>query len=93
MSKHADQAGRCHYLKYDNAPYYVKPTLFSRYGPQAWYFGMMGLPVPGDQEDKYHASGYVIKEVGPDGWAKKGVEYVERQAEELKARRSGGCLM
>ena len=73
-------------LKYVAAPYYMKPTIWNRWGPMAWAEWAMGLPVPGDEGAKYSPGGYRIGEIGPRGFPKVG-EGLGR----LKETRTGGC--
>lgn len=51
----------------------------------------MGLPVPGDEGDKYFPKGYIIAEVGPKGFQGKGGEEVKETVERLRRVRTGGC--
>lgn len=92
MSASLSEDGTYSYLKYDAAPYYVKPNVYERFQPGAWYLWMMGLPIPGDSGDKYHPGGYKIAEMGPKGMMGRGAEVVKEKAEELRALRSGGCV-
>ena len=73
------------------APYYVKPTLWLRWGPTAWISRLMGLPLPGDEGEKYCPQGYKIREVGPATMHKKGTQAVEETIQTLKRTRTGGC--
>ncbi|MCJ1311507.1 hypothetical protein MMC25_005179 [Agyrium rufum] len=50
---------------YDALPYYVKPTLWNRFGPGSWTFRVLGKPVPGDEGEKFAPCGYRIPAVGP----------------------------
>ena len=57
---------------YDNAPYYIPPTFWRRWGPRTWVLRAMGLPIPGDGGSRFSPKGYKISEVGPRAM-KKGV--------------------
>lgn len=92
MSKEPTKDGTYFTSKYDAAPYYVKPTLSQRWTPGAWYSWFMGLPLPGDEGEKYSPGGYKISEMGPESLRGKGGEFVSRVAEELKTSRTGGCV-
>jgi hypothetical protein len=50
---------------YASLPYYVRPTIWNRWGPSAWLSWVMGLPLPGDDGDKYYPGGYRTVDVGP----------------------------
>lgn len=52
----------------------------------------MGLPLPGDEGDKYWPGGYRIGEMGPRGWLGKGEREMNVGIEGLRARRTGGCV-
>lgn len=58
-------SGRYTLSHYDNAPFYVPPTLWRRWGPGSWAVRAMGLPLPGDEKEKYVPEGYLVSEVGP----------------------------
>ncbi|KAL8686601.1 MAG: hypothetical protein Q9224_005397, partial [Gallowayella concinna] len=47
---------------WEGAPYYVTPTMWRRWGPEAWASRLLGLPVPGDEGAKYYPQGYKIPE-------------------------------
>lgn len=83
--------GRFFFKKYDALPYYVKPTFFNRWGPGAWISSIMGLPVPGDEDDTYYPNGYKTSEVGPKFFVGKGTEEAAETVKTLKTKRTGGC--
>jgi hypothetical protein len=91
LEDHPDDQGRRAFVKYDADPFYVRPTLWNRWGPSAWLPRLRGLPLPGDDGDTYHPGGYLIPEIGPDAFFGKG----KAEADETKARllkeRTGGC--
>ncbi|KAL8712245.1 MAG: hypothetical protein Q9220_003396 [cf. Caloplaca sp. 1 TL-2023] len=76
---------------WEGAPYYVKPTFWRRWGFEAWGSRLLGLPVPGDEGDKYHPEGYRIPDVGPKLFFGKGKEPAEATVAELRKVRTGGC--
>ena len=78
-------------LEYDGAPYYVKPTLYNRWGPGAWITWLRGLPLPGDEGDKYFPNGYHITNVGPRAFEGKGQSYIHQTKERLQKERTGSC--
>lgn len=85
------QAGTYHMTVYEAHPYYVKPTFWNRFEPRAWKSWIMGLPVPGDEGDKYRPSGYKIPELGPEFMRGKGAEYMRASKERLVGERMKGC--
>ncbi|CEN62349.1 hypothetical protein ASPCAL08985 [Aspergillus calidoustus] len=77
--------------QWDAAPYYVKPTIWNRWGPAAWYTWALGRPLPGDQGDKYYPNGYNIANVGPKHFEGMGRKSQQEAVEGLKITRTGGC--
>ena len=55
----------------------------------AWMTWGMGLPLPGDEGDKYFPQGYRIGEIGPRCFMGKGD--LRERVEELKKKRTGEC--
>lgn len=84
--------GNYYSKKYDAAPYYIKPTVWERWQPAAWYSWFLGLPLPGDEGDKYHPQGYKIPDVGPQKMSGKGGDFAKGVVEQLRSTRSGGCV-
>ncbi|KAJ5664411.1 hypothetical protein N7507_005142 [Penicillium longicatenatum] len=86
-----DEQNRIFLLNWEAAPYYVQPTFWNRWGPVAWLTWALGRPVPGDEGDKYHPSGYHINDIGPKYFEGKGQKAIEETMEELKVFRTGKC--
>lgn len=78
-------------VKQESAPWYVKPTLWNRYGPSTWISRLMGLPLPGEGGEKYSPKGYKISEVGPEMMRGKGTEFLKAEKERLARVSDGGC--
>ncbi|KAK2858369.1 hypothetical protein FQN49_004800 [Arthroderma sp. PD_2] len=91
LSEDVDQAAPHNVLVWDNAPYYVKPTLWNRWGPEALYSRLLGRPVPGDEGDKYFPNGFNPPDVGPKRFLGKGKEYLEQTKKRLQVERTGQC--
>ncbi len=89
--ENASQDGRVALRVWEGAPYYVRPTLWRRWGPEALASRLLGLPLPGDEGDKYHPHGYIILEVGPGILAGKGAENAQETIAGLEKTRTGGC--
>ncbi|KAL8763411.1 MAG: hypothetical protein Q9184_000799 [Pyrenodesmia sp. 2 TL-2023] len=85
------QDGRIALRVWEGAPYYVRPTLWRRWGPEALASRLLGLPLPGDEGEKYYPRGYMIPEVGPDVVAGKGAKNVKETVAGLQKTRTGGC--
>ncbi|KAL9020691.1 MAG: hypothetical protein Q9185_002139 [Variospora sp. 1 TL-2023] len=83
--------GRSFFRGWEGPPYYVRPTFLRRWGPEAWASRLQGLPVPGDEGEKYHSRGYKIPEIGPRIAAGKGTEKARETVARLQETRTGGC--
>ncbi|KAF2457823.1 hypothetical protein BDY21DRAFT_284837 [Lineolata rhizophorae] len=86
-----DASGRSHFRYYDAMPFYVKPTLWNRWGPEALWQRLLGLPVPGDSPELYMPEGFRTEEVGPATFKGKGATFYEKDKERLSQMRTGGC--
>jgi len=74
-------------LRYTAHPWYIEPSLDSRWGFKAWIIWLAGGIVPGDE--RYKPRGYRICELGPEEMVGKGEEEMERMRG--KMRRMMGC--
>lgn len=72
-------------------PFYVKPTIWNRWGPQAWMVWLLGGKLPGDNPEIYHPGGYLLEEVGPINRMNMGKEEMAEDAEKMLQRDRGGC--
>ena len=52
---------------------------------------IMGLPVPGDEGDKYSPGGYKISDIGPKAMRGKGEDYRRATNERLVGERMKSC--
>ena len=59
------QDGKYHMIAYDAEPWYVKPTLMNRWGMLAWWRWAQGLPIPGDEGERFCPMGFGSREIGP----------------------------
>ncbi|KAJ9316910.1 hypothetical protein DTO271D3_2649 [Paecilomyces variotii] len=91
FSDQQNEYGRFFTSEWDAAPYYVKPTLWNRWGPTAWLTWVLGHPLPGDEGDKYYPKGYYIPEVGPKYQEGKGYEQMKEMRKRLHEERTGKC--
>ncbi len=65
-------------------PYYIRPTIWNRWGPGAWWAWIQGHPVPGDALEKYYGHGYLISNIGPKKFEGKGHDDVQAIKEKLE---------
>lgn len=74
---------------WDAIPYYVKPTIWNRWGPDALFRRIQGLPLPGDEG--LHAEGYRTSNVGPRHFQGKGQAQMNGYRSQLRQSRQGQC--
>ncbi|KAE8404993.1 67 kDa myosin-cross-reactive antigen family protein [Aspergillus pseudonomiae] len=72
FSDGSNEHGRHYVSTWSGAPYYVKPTLSNRWGLSAWFMRLLGLPLPGDEGEKYYPKGFDTAELGPKYFEGKG---------------------
>ena len=85
VTEAADKDGRFFMLDYDAQPWYVRPTVWSRWHPGAWVFWAMGLSLPGDRGDMFCPTGFRTREVGVG----KGVQAEVQRELEDRVRKIG----
>ncbi|TKX26813.1 hypothetical protein C1H76_0968 [Elsinoe australis] len=87
-----DENGRYHAMQYTDHPWYVKPTVASRWGISALLLRLVGGQLPGGSDgDKFLPRGYKIDEVGPDAQIGKGAKEMEEEKIRLSADPRLGC--
>lgn len=86
-----DTDGKASVCLWEGAPYYVKPTLWRRWGPETWGSRLVGVPLPGDEGERFFPQGYHIAEVGPKITFGRGAQYSEETVSRLRQSRTGGC--
>jgi hypothetical protein len=83
------KTGRYFINEYDNQPWYVKPTWFTRNSPQAWFRWAIGGPFPDGKN--YKSEGYKIFEVGPTKLENQGHAECEAIKDRLMKSNRGAC--
>jgi hypothetical protein len=91
IDEHVDSQGRRALKRYEAHPFYVRPTLWNRWGPPAWPSRFLGLPLPGDDGETYYPHGFSIQEVGPSMFVGKGTAAADETKARLRGVRTGGC--
>ncbi|CAG8172083.1 unnamed protein product [Penicillium olsonii] len=91
FTQEPNQYGRHWVTIYEGAPYYVRPTIWNRWGPTAWLKWALGRPLPGDEGDKYYPRGYFAPDLGPKYFEGKGRKELEVLKETLRQQRKGQC--
>ncbi|KXJ86831.1 hypothetical protein Micbo1qcDRAFT_190374 [Microdochium bolleyi] len=74
-----------------NYPFYLKPTLWNRWGPKAWLVKAYGGFVPGDDPKQYFSQGYKFEELGPVNQIGKGVEEMNADVKRMAEGGRSGC--
>ena len=87
------KTGRIVHWDYLEEPYYNKPTLWTRWGPAALLWKMIGGSVPGDgiESKELMPEGFLTGEIGPKEREGKGVAEAEVWQEKILAQRRSGC--
>lgn len=89
--KQDKKTGRFYRRIYETDPWYVQPTFWTRWGPEAWGKRLTGIPVAGDEGDKYMPRGFTYHEVGPKSMRDRKDDDTEENIERLKGMGFGGC--
>ncbi|KAL7271082.1 hypothetical protein RUND412_006186 [Rhizina undulata] len=91
IEKPNPETGKYNFLNYEAEPWYISASVWNRYGPWSWVARIMGWPVMA--KGKYGEDGYVIEEIGPDGFKGRGIEKVREEAEKIRKMggTGGGC--
>lgn len=82
------RTGRAHFGQYIAHPWYIKPSLTTRWGLNALLLRLVGGIIPGDE--RYCPEGYRIHELGPVELVGKGDAEMQNTRDELSAKR--GCV-
>jgi hypothetical protein len=89
LSVEPDANGRYFTDEYDNQPWYVKPTFFSRHSPLAYFRWAIGGPYPDGKN--YKPEGYKIFEIGPARLEGHGEKECQATLDKLMESNRGGC--
>lgn len=72
-------------------PWYIRPTVWSKWGPGALLVRLFGGKVPGSRGDRYQPQGYDLMTIGPEPQRGRGVEEMRSDIEVIKARGVAMC--
>ncbi|KAI1748904.1 hypothetical protein F4782DRAFT_542572 [Xylaria castorea] len=78
-------------MPYGNYPFYVKPTVWNRWGLKAWAIWLYGGKIPGDNPGQYMPQGYLWTDLGPKNRMGLGGEEMGVDIERLRAADRRGC--
>ncbi|VUC30473.1 unnamed protein product [Clonostachys rosea] len=76
---------------HSNWPFYVKPTLWNRWGPIALATRLYGGYVPGSKPAEYMPQGYTFEDIGPVNRVNQGKGEMEVDLKRLRANNRSGC--
>ncbi|KAI0204391.1 hypothetical protein F4808DRAFT_340987 [Astrocystis sublimbata] len=79
------------HMSYGNYPFYVKPTIWNRWGPQAWAIWLCGGKLPGDDPSKHMPQGCLWTDLGPTNRMGVGAEEMEVDIQKFKSSDRRGC--
>jgi hypothetical protein len=86
-----DRTGRLHHTDYLVEPWYMKPSMWNRWGPITWLTRALGGKVPGDDGERYMPNGFLFEDIGPMSKMGKGKDITTEWEDRLKKERTGGC--
>ncbi|PLB48797.1 hypothetical protein P170DRAFT_358151 [Aspergillus steynii IBT 23096] len=72
-------------------PWYMRPNLWSKWGPGALFVRIFGGRMPGSHGDRYLPQGYNLMTIGPEPQKGKGLEEMSLDMEVIKARGVATC--
>lgn len=85
------QTGRVHSLHYLMEPWYIRVTLWTRWGPEALLVWATGGQIPGDGGAEMLPEGFLYTDLGPRAKMGKGIEDTERWEQVVKTSVSGSA--
>lgn len=78
-------------FSYGNYPFYIKPTIWNRWGPTAWAVWLAGGKLPGDDPEEFKPRGFKFNELGPLTRFGQGDAEMEKDFKRMQAKGMGGC--
>ncbi|KAL3464530.1 hypothetical protein BJX64DRAFT_92313 [Aspergillus heterothallicus] len=72
-------------------PWYMRPTLWARWGPAATLVRVFGGKTPGSSGDRYFPGGYDLMTIGPEPQRGKGLDDMQSDMELIRARGVATC--
>ncbi|KAF5592609.1 dephospho kinase [Fusarium pseudocircinatum] len=91
LSDPDEQTGRIKSYHYMKEPFYVPPTFWQRWNPEAIITWLSGGLLPGDGGPSMKSEGFLFEDLGPDKVVGKGVEETKGFEESVKTKAFAGC--
>lgn len=87
----AEQPGYYWARSWSIHPWYMRKTLWSRYGPGALMRKLLGVSNPGEMGDRFQPQGYAPDMIGPPALRGKGVAFMEEEKKWLHGDGASKC--
>ncbi|KAF4967184.1 hypothetical protein FSARC_5217 [Fusarium sarcochroum] len=91
LSQPDEQTGRMYSYHYMKEPFYVPPTFWQRWNPEALITRLSGGLLPGDGGARMKPEGFLFEDLGPDRVVGQGVEETRDLEEVAKSKAFAGC--
>ncbi|KAG7436085.1 hypothetical protein ACKRZS_014094 [Fusarium odoratissimum] len=91
LSDPDEQTGRIKSYHYMKEPFYVPPTFWQRWNPEAIITWLSGGLLPGDGGPSMKSEGFLFEDLGPDKVVGKGVEETKGFEAIVKTKAFAGC--
>ncbi|KAI1432556.1 hypothetical protein GGR50DRAFT_688863 [Xylaria sp. CBS 124048] len=78
-------------VAYGHYPFYIRPTLWNRWGPKAWAVWLYGGKLPGDDPEEFMPEGYLFTDLGPRNRMGTGAEEMEVDVKKMQASGRASC--
>ncbi|KAH7252431.1 hypothetical protein BKA59DRAFT_161036 [Fusarium tricinctum] len=92
LSQPDQETGRIKSYHYMKEPFYVPPTFWQRWNPEACITRLSGGLLPGDGGAKMKPEGFLFEDLGPNRVVGKGVEETKKFEEIVKSKAFVGCV-
>ncbi|RBA09581.1 hypothetical protein FPRO05_06718 [Fusarium proliferatum] len=91
LSDPDEQTGRIKSYHYMKEPFYVPPTFWQRWNPEAIITWLSGGLLPGDGGPSMKSEGFLFEDLGPEKVVGKGIEETKSFEEVVKTKAFAGC--
>jgi hypothetical protein len=85
------RSGRVQHFDYLVQPYYIAPTLWNRWGPEALVTRILGGHVPGSGGPQLFPQGFLFEDIGPAATLGRSKAEMTEWERTLRETRPSGC--